>query len=470
MIFHSNILALVAIASYGNAQCLTNANLTATHCSYDALLVAVQSKLHADAACTTIATTTDLADPFGSADRARAAVAEACGAADVPFSAFTAKGDIFDKEYFDCDTYYNEAREAVDKHGIMSSRLLTDPGEIITDIYDDLSQSRGIAWPGHLSNFQDQCDLNAVMCLFTQDNQANDNNGNCATPYADNCVDANPADSTDVCYVDMERAPTASWTSQCFAIFEKNAEEDSHCNGFAWTEDPSDPSARFIGNKLFYVSMYDHLTHRGYARNIPGAPMCACVEQMPVVTRANCTQVDIESETVEFFLRAVGDSIKLTVTISDLSTVFNACEGANGNNDDLAAYYERLIDEDNISEEKHANFEKTVVRKTYCPEAIASFLDKKGLAPKPACQFAHPEEYGCKQTLQNDCRRTLSVTRTGHECQRWDEQVPYIHSRTRGNWNLIENYSRNPDGEPKVDGPQDHEAYGRPMPSGAVKF
>ena len=194
---------------------------------------------------------------------------------------------------------------------------------------------------------------------------------------------------------------------------------------------------------------------------------------MPVVTRADCTQVDIESETAEFSLRAVGDSIELTATISDLSIDFNACEGANGNNNDLAAYYERLVDEDKISEEKHADFEKTVVGKTYCPEAIASFLDDKGLAPKPACQFAHPEEYGCKQTLQNDCRGTLSVTRTGRECQRWDEQVPYIHSRTRGNYpngNLFGNYSMNPDGEPKVDGPQVREAYGRPIPPGAVKF
>ena len=137
--------------------------MSATHYSYDALLVVLQDKLHANAACTAVATTTDLADLFGSVDRARAAVAEACGAADVPFSALTAKGDIFDKEYFDGGTYYNEAREAVDEHGIPSSRLATDPGERITGIYDDLSQSRGIAWPGHLSNFQDQCDLNAVM-------------------------------------------------------------------------------------------------------------------------------------------------------------------------------------------------------------------------------------------------------------------------------------------------------------------
>merc|ERR1712194_475465 len=61
----------------------------------------------------------------------------------------------------------------------------------------------------------------------------------------------------------------------------------------------------------------------------------------------------------------------------------NACEGANGNNNDLAAHYERLVDEEKISEEKQTSFEKIVVGKTYCPEAIESFLNEKGLVPKP---------------------------------------------------------------------------------------
>merc|ERR1711862_335283 len=48
----------------------------------------------------------------------------------------------------------------------------------------------------------------------------------------------------------------------------------------------------YKGNLLFYVSMYDHMTQRGYVRNIPGAPMCACAENMPVVTRSDCTEIE----------------------------------------------------------------------------------------------------------------------------------------------------------------------------------
>jgi len=44
------------------------------------------------------------------------------------------------------------------------------------------------------------------MCCWTADRQANDNNGNCATPYDTNCVNADPGDNTDLCAVDMERA------------------------------------------------------------------------------------------------------------------------------------------------------------------------------------------------------------------------------------------------------------------------
>ena len=41
------------------------------------------------------------------------------------------------------------------------------------------------------------CPLRAAMCCIVSDRQANDNNGNCAEPYDDNCVNADPADNTE---------------------------------------------------------------------------------------------------------------------------------------------------------------------------------------------------------------------------------------------------------------------------------
>jgi hypothetical protein len=67
-------------------------------------------------------------------------------------------------------------------------------------------------------------------------------------------------------------------------------------DGFGWADDVTDQSQVYRGNNLFFVSLYDHMYVRGYVKNVPGAPMCACAEQMPTVSRSDCTQIDFESK------------------------------------------------------------------------------------------------------------------------------------------------------------------------------
>ncbi len=440
--------AAVALASFtlSDAQCLTSYSLDTRSCSYDALISSLQAEL--DSVNCSHDAATELQLTIGdSEEEVKSSIADACAESYLHFGAITGEGDIFDKEYYDGGTYYNEERESIDENGITIHRLASHPGERIKNIYKDLSQNRGITFPDNLINFE-SCELNAAMCCFVQDRQAGDNNGNCNTPYDENCVDANPADNVDICYVDMARAPTSSRTTDGFAIFDGEDEDDSHCHGFAWAEDDTDPSARFRGNNLFYVSMYDHFTQRGYVRNVPGAPMCACVEQMPVVTRADCTQIDIVNEDVTF---EYDEGSGLAAEVSNLEIEFNACQGANNNNNDLGAYYERLVNEDKISEDKQESFEEIVVGEYYCREAIDKFLDEEGLAAKPACKYGYPSECGCQGVNQQDYRGDIAVTKSGLECQRWDSQSPHSHSRTRKNYpdaGLSENYCRNPDNEP----------------------
>ncbi|KAI8509523.1 hypothetical protein Bbelb_133710 [Branchiostoma belcheri] len=60
-----------------------------------------------------------------------------------------------------------------------------------------------------------------------------------------------------------------------------------------------------------------------------------------------------------------------------------------------------------------------------------------------SCQYADGASY----------RGTVSVTKTGKTCQRWDSQTPHEHTRTHGAYpsaGLEQNYCRNPDGEPRV--------------------
>jgi len=171
---------------------------------------------------------------------------------------------------------------------------------------------------------------------------------------------------------------------------------------------------------------------------------------MPVVTRSDCTQIEIENEQVEFtfangLLSAVFDNIDVS---------FNACQADpnNGNdNNDLASQYTHFVAEGDIAKDRHEFFAETVVGETYCRESIDSFLDSQGLAKKNACKYADPSECGCDEVLQKDYRGNKATTLSGFECQRWDEQEPQAHIRTRENYPdeyLVENYCRNPDNEP----------------------
>lgn len=59
---------------------------------------------------------------------------------------------------------------------------------------------------------------------------------------------------------------------------------------------------------------------------------------LPVVTRSDCTQVDV-TETFTFDYDPLDG---FSVTVSDVDIEFNACQGLNNNNNDLSAYVASL--------------------------------------------------------------------------------------------------------------------------------
>merc|ERR1712226_1262208 len=126
----------------------------------------------------------------------------------------------------------------------------------------------------------------------------------------------------------------------------RDTEGPTHCHGIAWGLDEYEPDARYKANNLFYVSMYDHMYKRGYVRNIPGAPMCGCLEQMPVVSRSDCTQVDV-TESYRFVHK---DGVPGFGASVDRATVeFNSCQGTENRNNDLLYYLKRLESEGSIA-------------------------------------------------------------------------------------------------------------------------
>lgn len=275
----------------------------------------------------------------------------------------------FVKAYYDGGTNWNDLRETTDLNGNERYVLADYPGSRINQIYNGPAQNSGITYPENINLFN-SCDLRAVMCCFVRDRQAGDNNGNCAE---DDCFDKDPADNVDICYSDMSRSLDAAGVDGGFALY-PNGEGASHCHGFAWSLDDQDTISKYIGNNLFYVSMYDHFSQRGYVNPVPGSPMCGCVEHMPVVTRSDCTQLDVDQPST-FVLRSNGifqASISPTPAID-----FNACQG-DGKNNDLAAYYKRLVNEGKATEQEKAKFDAHIVGNGNCEDAVSSFMKEKG--------------------------------------------------------------------------------------------
>jgi hypothetical protein len=116
-------------------------------------------------------------------------------------------------------------------------------------------------------NLATSCDLNTVMCCFTSGN------------FADN-----GAVETDVCHHVLEDSPESNHIKRGWSAFPE-AEAATHCVGFTW----KDGGEELLGNMMYDVSLRQSVDKdKQYLKGIPGAPMCGCVEHMPVVEQAAC--------------------------------------------------------------------------------------------------------------------------------------------------------------------------------------
>jgi len=261
--------------------------------------------------------------------------------------------------------------------GSATSVLREDAASVKAFYQGDGSYSRVNTMPP-IENFE-QCDSNAVMCCWPKDRQANDNNGNCArNTYSENCVDKDPADNTNLCSTDLAKGSFASgFDSDGIVEFPGDGNDGEgaiHCHGFAWGNDEYDPITRYKANNLFFVSMYDHMHQRGYVENIPGAPMCGCVEKMPMATRSDCTQIDV---TEDFSVVFDGSSISMRMDKVDVN--FNACQGKNNRNNDLYAYHWKLYEEGKVDRFQFSKVGRTLTDDNVCRFGRENEFAKKGL-------------------------------------------------------------------------------------------
>ena len=277
-------------------------------------------------------------------------------------SGFTDPQD--DTEFFNGGTYLN-----TESDGTAGATPLSEATQFVDDIYSSV-MSGPLPFPDNdnvefIPPFV-ECNANAVTCCYVADRQS-DGFGTCT---GGDCSNKDPIDNTDVCYVDKSKFPLAGHTEGGFSIFPADSEGPVYCEGFAWSKPRlNEPSYRFRGNALFQVALKDNLSTRGYVREVPGAPMCGCVENMPVITDAACTELDV-SEEFEFSME-VGGTPSVSYKLNSITP--KACsEGS------LSAHMASLAAGNKVSLGSKRRFDKAVTGGS-CDGAVTEFLAGKGL-------------------------------------------------------------------------------------------
>ncbi|KAL7482182.1 hypothetical protein ACHAW6_007872 [Cyclotella cf. meneghiniana] len=197
------------------------------------------------------------------------------------FDRFSGMDHEFNKAFFDGQSSWNDGgaklrgrtKEEADDGG--ASPEFHGSSKTVVSVKEKHAASRRMTWPDDYENFE-QCHLNAAMCCWV-DHDPNQ--------------DARFHKNTEVCYVDNTRAPSSNHVNAGVSLYGGiNGYEAAFCHGFAWEDGSLDDA--FKGNLLFLSEIYENMHNRGLSNNVPGAPMCGCIEKMPVVTRADCSMLE----------------------------------------------------------------------------------------------------------------------------------------------------------------------------------
>ncbi|KAL3768455.1 hypothetical protein ACHAWU_002671 [Discostella pseudostelligera] len=162
-------------------------------------------------------------------------------------------------------------------------------------------------------NLEKSCSLNTIMCCFTDAS---------ISSFA-----ANADATTDVCRHDLRDSPQSNHIANGWSVF-PGAETPTHCVGFTW----NDGEEELLGNMMYEVSLRQTAT-KGYRQGVPGAPMCGCVEHMPVVESAKCRTAVKDPAGIVYSFQYNEDSGYVSAS-NTVAITYQDCANA-----DLAAQY-----------------------------------------------------------------------------------------------------------------------------------
>lgn len=246
------------------------------------------------------------------------------------------------KEYIDGGTvlnYETEAESAVNV-GFVNSEHAT---------------SRLLSWPKH--HALDNCDIGAAMCCF----------------IASRTNPAPVTDNSDVCYVNMKASKRTAHVAAGWSIYgEGDSSEDMYCEGFAWGNDGGSLSSALKGNALFHVGFMENFS-TGSVEQVPGAPLCGCMDKMPVVTNAACTDVSAPGSVLNVSFDSAVGLFRSTFTLGNIE--YGTCGDSAG----LVDHYATLVGEGKATSVDVAYMQGRLVGDGGCDAAINKFLAGKGL-------------------------------------------------------------------------------------------
>lgn len=337
------------------SSCLDSGDFgfTLNDCTADNFLTKVKELMNANAACVSKDPLLELFAIFGATqetdvyDKIEKICTEAYKLSEYDFADNTLGKDgeterQIVKEFIDGGTVFNYEDDETSTTNIAK-------------LDDKYSTSRLLSYPKH--HALDNCDVGAAMCCFVASR---------TTPE--------PVDSknSDVCYVDMQASRRTAHVADGYSIY-GGSTDNVYCEGFAWGNDGGSMASALKGNALFKVGFMENMVSNGSVEQVPGAPLCGCIDRMPVVTEAACTDVtDPTSEVVVSF-----DS---TASVFEASFTVGEITYGNCGDKNLVDYYDSLVSDGKASSADADYLKKRIVGDGGCGGAINEFLSEKGLA------------------------------------------------------------------------------------------
>mmetsp|Transcript_3648 Transcript_3648/g.8251 ORF Transcript_3648/g.8251 Transcript_3648/m.8251 type:complete len:532 (+) Transcript_3648:536-2131(+) len=212
-------------------------------------------------------------------------------------------------------------------------------------------------YPANMNLFA-SCQLNTVMCCFTDDSNGDG-------------FDANGDDTTDVCRHDLHDSPQSNHIKRGWSVF-PGAETPTHCRGFTW----KDGEEELLGNMMYDIS-YRTTINKGYLKGIPGAPMCGCVEHMPTVETAQCRTA---TKTGDIQFTFTNDGVKVSAS-NTADITYKDCD-----NRDLKGQF---VANNQGDETKIAAMDDRLVGDAGCEDDLTEYLNGEQFLQ----EHKHPTKY-----------------------------------------------------------------------------